>query len=227
MYVRNNAKKRLTEFPAIYKDVDLTMIAYLRYINKLANSIKDSEILDVGCGLGNYTKLFSVNNNKVTGIDIIDFREKRLQKYFKFIKYNGKKMPFKKESFDFIVSFDVIEHVREDLSFVKEIKRVLKTGGHIFIATPNRNRLANCLYSFIGKPRKFPMLVQESGIGGKSVHEREYTGNELLDLFKKVDFKELSLDYFWFGLRGKINIGIEHFFLKKLCSYLFLTGVKK
>ncbi len=202
-------------------------MAYAYYIKNLANSLKNSNILDVGCGLGNYTKLFSVNNNKVTGIDILDYREKKLREYFKFIKYDGRKMPFGDNKFDVVVNFDVIEHIKDDLNFMKEIRRVIKKDGKLFIATPNRDRLANLLFTLVGKPKKFPLVVQESGIGGKSVHEREYTGKELVLLVKKVGFKNLHLDYFWFGLRGKINLGTKRFFIKELCQYLFLSGVRK
>jgi SAM-dependent methyltransferase len=40
-------------------------------------------------------------------------------------------------SFDFAVSLQVIEHVEDDELFVKELARVLKPGGKLFIATPN------------------------------------------------------------------------------------------
>jgi SAM-dependent methyltransferase len=41
-------------------------------------------------------------------------------------------------SFDFAVTFQVIEHIKEDRDFVKEIHRVLKPGGKLLLTTPNR-----------------------------------------------------------------------------------------
>jgi SAM-dependent methyltransferase len=41
-------------------------------------------------------------------------------------------------SFDFAVSFQVIEHIKDDLGFLKEIHRVLKPGGQLLLSTPNR-----------------------------------------------------------------------------------------
>lgn len=40
-------------------------------------------------------------------------------------------------SFDFAVSFQVIEHIEEDKAFLKEIYRVLKPGGKLILTTPN------------------------------------------------------------------------------------------
>ncbi len=41
-------------------------------------------------------------------------------------------------SFDFAVTFQVIEHIQDDNTFVKEIHRVLKPGGQLLLTTPNR-----------------------------------------------------------------------------------------
>ena len=41
-------------------------------------------------------------------------------------------------SFDSIVSFQVIEHIQDDMLFLKEIHRVLKPGGIALLTTPNR-----------------------------------------------------------------------------------------
>lgn len=40
-------------------------------------------------------------------------------------------------SFDFVIMFQVIEHIKDDFGMMREIHRVLKTGGHLVITTPN------------------------------------------------------------------------------------------
>ena len=47
-------------------------------------------------------------------------------------------LPFADESFDYVVSFQVIEHIRRDKEFVREVRRVLKKGGKFIVSTPNR-----------------------------------------------------------------------------------------
>jgi 2-polyprenyl-3-methyl-5-hydroxy-6-metoxy-1,4-benzoquinol methylase len=41
-------------------------------------------------------------------------------------------------TFDFAVTFQVIEHIQDDKTFIKEIHRVLKPGGMLLLTTPNR-----------------------------------------------------------------------------------------
>jgi SAM-dependent methyltransferase len=46
-------------------------------------------------------------------------------------------LPFPDRSFDTVVSFQVIEHVRRDRELVAEIYRVLRPGGQLIVSTPN------------------------------------------------------------------------------------------
>jgi 2-polyprenyl-3-methyl-5-hydroxy-6-metoxy-1,4-benzoquinol methylase len=206
----------------VYPKVDSFALSYEKYIYNYAQSIKKSRILDVGCGYGNYTRFFSINENSVTGLDIQDIRVKKFRPYFKFVKYNGKIFPFQKETFDVITSFDVIEHVQDDMLFIKEIKRVLKPKGKILIATPNRQRLVNHILAILGKHPTYPILGKTKEV----IHFREYTDTELLSLFLKQEFNHLWIDHFWFGLRTKINLGISYPLIRSLCQMLFLRNDK-
>ncbi|MFI3264969.1 MAG: class I SAM-dependent methyltransferase [Rikenellaceae bacterium] len=46
-------------------------------------------------------------------------------------------LPFADEEFDCVISFQVIEHIKDDKQFVAEVKRVLKKGGLFIVSTPN------------------------------------------------------------------------------------------
>jgi SAM-dependent methyltransferase len=74
-------------------------------------------------------------------------------------------------TFNYAVTFQVIEHIKNDREFVKEIHRVLKPGGKLLLSTPNR------LMSLTRNPW----------------HIREYTSEELTTLlsqfFSGVDMK--------------------------------------
>ena len=46
-------------------------------------------------------------------------------------------LKFDDNSIDFVVTFQVIEHIKDDEKFVQEIHRVLKPGGKLILTTPN------------------------------------------------------------------------------------------
>jgi len=93
----------------------------------------DGRTLDIGCGAKQYEKLFKKTSEYI-GIEIeTDLQKKReIADYF----YDGKKIPFKDESFDSILSFQVLEHIFEPQDFLSEAKRVLKPGGYMLITVP-------------------------------------------------------------------------------------------
>ncbi len=47
-------------------------------------------------------------------------------------------LPFEDASFDCVISFQVIEHIKRDHELVREVARVLKPGGRFIVSTPNR-----------------------------------------------------------------------------------------
>ena len=67
---------------------------------------------------------------------------------------------FESESFDYVISFQVIEHIKRDRDFVKEVSRVLRKGGKFIVSTPNA-----------------PMSLTRN-----PWHIREYTEHELCNL---------------------------------------------
>lgn len=48
------------------------------------------------------------------------------------------KLPFRDASFGTFISFETIEHVRDDAAYVREARRVVKPGGTFVVSTPNR-----------------------------------------------------------------------------------------
>jgi SAM-dependent methyltransferase len=56
-----------------------------------------------------------------------------------FLSYDGSTLAFVDSSFDLVISFQVIEHVRDPQKFLLEARRVAREGGAVLIVTPNRN----------------------------------------------------------------------------------------
>ena len=106
---------------------------------------KNAKVLDYGCGIGfniyYYAKVFpnviGIDNDK-RSVEIAKRQLKKLECNKRVLHYNGKKLPFKKNTFDIVCASDVWEHVETPRLMLKEIYRVLKPGGIIFIHNPNK-----------------------------------------------------------------------------------------
>ena len=110
----------------------LTEMARNRRVDLIMDEIdKKQKILDLGCGSGWFVDFLRKKGYNCFGCDI-NLRGRKPNKFFK--KGSAYKMPFKDNSFDCIVSMEVLEHV--DTSSYKEIKRVLKKGGKLIVTTP-------------------------------------------------------------------------------------------
>ncbi len=101
------------------------------------------QVLDIGCGTGGLGELIGDKCRLYVGADynlhVLKFADPALGR--KYLQCSGVALPFQDACFDYIFAFDVIEHVQggEPLQtdFLKELKRVLRPFGMIFLTTPN------------------------------------------------------------------------------------------
>lgn len=93
----------------------------------------NKKILDIGCGAKPYKDLFQKDD--YLGIDIKrdahNDSEKAVDKF-----YDGQNIPYNDSSFDIVISTQVFEHVEYPEKLFKEIYRVLKRGGILFLTMP-------------------------------------------------------------------------------------------
>ncbi len=161
-------------------------------LDKITSS---SFCLDLGCGAGYGTSIISTKANKVIGLDISseaiangDLKYKKSNCEFRL--YDGITIPFGDNTFDVITSFHVIEHVKNDLNFLSEIKRVLKNNGIFILTTPNKT-----------------LRLGENQKPWNIFHIREYTFSELEELlgkiFQKTEVFGISSDENTFSIEKK------------------------
>ena len=98
-------------------------------INSINKKLKENSswnVLDIGCG-------YTANKYANTVADIQDLSI--FYKDKKFIKITNKKLPFRDNEFDFVITSHVIEHVEDFQFFISEIERISKQG---YIELPTR-----------------------------------------------------------------------------------------
>jgi ubiquinone biosynthesis O-methyltransferase len=117
---------------------------YQMIVDLIAEEIKNKKILDVGCGDGVLSYFLAKKGGDVTGIDIsekaIGFAKEKCKDInnLEFKVASVYKLPFSDETFDYVVSSEVIEHIAEPEKMLRGIKRVWNKKGKVIITTPIR-----------------------------------------------------------------------------------------
>ena len=144
----------------------------------LAQEKVNGDLLEVGCGEGRGIDWLLPKVKSYSAIDKIEPIIDQLKEKYPHTKLIRGNIPplsaYADNSFDCVVSFQVIEHIEDDKLFLKEINRVLKPNGLALITTPNK-----------------PLSLSRN-----PWHIREYTADELTNLakqfFKQVEMKGIT-----------------------------------
>ncbi len=155
-----------------------------RMVVEMAKLKAGDKVLDVGCGTGNLTltaKKYVGASGSVYGIDA---SPEMIAEARKKATHNGmeasfdveliEKLPYPDATFDVVISRLVIHHLPDDLKRrgFAEIFRVLKPGGHLFVADfnpPANPVLAHLILALVGhqmmqaNTRNLPPLLKEAG----------------------------------------------------------------
>ena len=102
---------------------------------------KKMKIVDIGCGKGHcLLPLKSMGYKNLQGLDK-DSAAKEMcrQNGINFLDadVDSDRIPLESSSTDLVIAFHIIEHIRNTGFFMSEIRRVLKSGGYVFLATPD------------------------------------------------------------------------------------------
>jgi len=108
-------------------------------------TVKDKRILDVGFGSGGIAIAFNRAGAIMSGVDV-DPELKNIAERnaaangagIDFKIYNGSKLPYDDDYFDYVICASVLEHVSQPAELLKEMLRVLKPEGKLFLSLPNK-----------------------------------------------------------------------------------------
>jgi len=161
-----------------------------KHLEKIINNLNistQSKILDLGTGSGYlaFPIAKTYNDSEIIGLDIAvktlaENRKKASQMELtnlNFVDYDGINFPFKDNTFDYVVTRYALHHFPNINRTFKEISRVTKSGGILFISdpTPNENDDIRFVDTY--------MQMKDDG------HVKFYTKDEFIELADKNNFR--------------------------------------
>ena len=103
-----------------------------------AAKIVSGDVLEIGTGMGYGVDVIAPAAGRFITVDKTEPRfGSALPANAEFRRMTVPPLGFADGSFDFAVSFQVIEHIVRDDDFVREVARVLRAGGRFIVSTPN------------------------------------------------------------------------------------------
>ena len=183
---------------------------HLHRYEEVIKSLSGNEtILDIACGSGFGTHLLSTHSTgKVFGGDLsteaINLCDNSYNKdNLSYEIMDGTKLKFEDNTFDVVVSFETIEHTTRFHEMIKELKRVIKPNGIIYLSTPNIK---------INSP---------TGIVTNPYHTQEWDYKEFCKIINKHFNSHKIFGQKYNRYKNKKNIA---FYIEKL---LYKRGIRK
>ena len=155
------------------------------YPNKLINYListyeleKNSKLLEIGCGRGDFLKAFVESGMKCHGVDISDSaKEICPEANIKTIDLLNDKLPYPDNFFDIVYSKSVVEHFYYPEKIFEEAYRVLKPSGILITLTPEWEYIYKSFYEDFS-------------------HRTPFTKDSLRDIQKLTNFKDINVESF-------------------------------
>lgn len=122
-----------------HKTYSMSKITYDNWLDDYKEVLDNckTEVLDLGCGVGNDTLYLTERGFKVIACDYSDVALKHLKEQLKSIETKwidiSNPLPFKNTTFDLVIA-DLSLHYFDEkttIEIMKEIKRILKPNGHL------------------------------------------------------------------------------------------------
>jgi len=141
-----------------------------------------NSFIEIGPGEGKLSKLLCSMGLKGVGIDfspaIIGVLSQTMKSYVRSGQYSIVEADFMKEDLDLeadlVFSMMVMEHIEDDLRFLKRMKELTRKGGTVLVGVP-------------GRKDKWGIEDEISG------HYRRYERADLFELFRQSGFKEVKV----------------------------------
>ena len=131
-----------------------------KYLHLVTKKFIGKKILEVGAGVGSFTKIYIKENVETTLSEIDNVNYEILKKKFslqKNVKVENKFIDQFNETFDTILYLSVLEHIENDKKEILNALEKLEDKGHLIICVPAHNYMYSNFDKEIGHFRRYEM----------------------------------------------------------------------
>lgn len=147
MNLEPTGERVIEDFRALSRQSYLIYLFHIATYDYVREFVRGKSVLDFGSGSGYGAARIAEDCSHIIGVDVAaDAIAHARQKYHRDnLEYvtiapaEKQPLPFPDESFDVVLSFQVIEHVLDEGKYLSEAWRVLRPGGRFIVATPDRS----------------------------------------------------------------------------------------
>jgi len=211
--------KTFDNFTSLYSEVSNQYTIARRY--QKAALFSKGKLLDIGGASGLFLSYLSTNiEPTVLDISYKMCIEAKRNKISKIVCADAENLPFESNSFDSVVSLEMIYYLENPMSFIIEVERILKSNG-IFVVSFYNSKL-NFLVRLRG-------LLRKLKIGRMFIDDGNPTFTKLEALFQYIDNTSLevikieSVVFIPFKVFDKINKALERTFLRKYALFNIIS----
>jgi len=157
--------KRLRKLYAWYRDK--TVFHFFHFLMKRHlrrwKHVAKRRVLDIGCGQQPYRGIVQHQIDVYIGTNHRTYHgDTDVARWTDVYVNDGAKMPFKGESFDAVLCFQVLPVFPDMYAFLREVKRLLKSGGHFMLTTDFLYPIWNAPYNYWRTTRYALELMAEA-----------------------------------------------------------------
>lgn len=186
---------------------------WIRFLDKFfpLKEGRGKKVLEIGCGIGAFAKILKDRNFEVKATDISEYIIRKARK--NLLNINFQKLDIEKEieiknEYDYIFSFEVLEHLKNPTIAIDNCYKMLKKDGVLIFSTPypTKETLADPFHINVNLPEFWLSLGKKSG-------------------FKTVEVKYASFLPYLYRIHSffsrAIPLRIDSHYINSTCFYFF------
>ena len=132
---------------------------HIRYCLSFLKKYIMGNILEIGAGCGSFTRHYTsskINKITLTDLDKKNYRNLKIKfKNFKHVKILDQTIYKITKKFDTILYLHVLEHIKKDVSELKEVEKKLNKNGYLVIMVPAHQKLYGNFDKAVGHFRRY------------------------------------------------------------------------